>query len=205
MLVSNFEIQPEKAYNFEFATDFNWDGLNLTARYFHSWVDNLIQLRETNSSLTNMIDEFENQDLIAFSHSNVSESQIYGFSLQTSYLIRDLNITISSGMTYVKGKNLSEENEPLAGISPLFGLAAIEYEHRNLKMKHQISLQSNHEKPLSEFANNSADRKNYFLDSDGAPNWQTFNYRVEWQAHKKIKTTICGRKFSRHALSNFRL
>jgi hemoglobin/transferrin/lactoferrin receptor protein len=160
--------------------------LNLTARYFHSWVDDLIQLRPITDNLVE-IDEFEKQNLLAFAHKNVSESQIYGFSLQTSYSINEINTTIYAGITYTEGKNESEENEPLSGIAPLSGLASIEYRHKSLKMNHQFSFQFNNEKPLNEFANNSTDQRNYFLGSDGAPSWQTFNYRVEWEANKKIK------------------
>ncbi|MFT5917485.1 MAG: hemoglobin/transferrin/lactoferrin receptor protein, partial [Bacteroidia bacterium] len=186
LLVQSLELQPEKAYNFEFATDFNLGDFNLTARYFHSWINDLIQLRPTISNLVE-IDEFKNQSLLAFAHSNISKSQIYGFSIQTSYSLHEINTTISAGMTYVEGKNESEENEPLAGIAPLSGLASIGYRHKSLKMNHQFSFQFNNEKSLDEFANNSANRKNYFLGSEGAPSWQTLNYRVEWEANKKIK------------------
>jgi hemoglobin/transferrin/lactoferrin receptor protein len=186
LLVPKLELQPEKAYNFEFSTDFHWGNFALNTRYFHNWIDDLIQLRVTTDNLLT-IDEFENQNLVTFSHANISKSETYGFSIKTDYVINDIHTTLSAGVTYTKGNIQSEGNQSLAGIAPIAGLVSIDYRHNSLKMRHQLSLQMNGEKALSEFATNSSDQRNYFLDSDGAPSWYTIDYRAEWEISRKIQ------------------
>ncbi len=121
------ELNSEESIFGDFGLRLRSSRFQFGGNIFINRLENLVMEKE---------DTFEGRN--ALKYANIGKAQLYGFDLQTSYILTD-NITLSGNIAYVIGED-TYNNVPLAYISPLNGQFNIVYDFMN---KLNLSLTTN--------------------------------------------------------------
>ena len=112
---------------------------------------------------------------------NTGRARVRGLSARTQLLL-PAHLRLDGTLTYTQGRDLTAD-VPLDHISPLFGRAALTYQHR--KFLAEGSVLFNGRKGVSEYSPTGEDNLPQ-ATPDGAPGWSTLNLRTSLQCTRGL-------------------
>ena len=198
VVVPNFDLQPEYAYNAELGlTKKIGKKLNFNADVYYTYLNNLITRRPF--SMTNGQDSLWFDDSLRPIYTNVNAGKglVYGFALGAK-LDLTKHIRLEKKFNYTKGRDLTNDL-PLGHIPPFFGQFKIKYHGK--KLESLFSIDYNGKKPIEQYggymlnpdtgevSTNSEDKANE-ATPEGTPGWWTLNFRSSYQLNEYLQFTV---------------
>ncbi|QCK15821.1 TonB-dependent receptor [Mangrovivirga cuniculi] len=169
VVVPNPDLEPEYNHSFEIGYKaYNPDKFTFEFAAFYSFLVNAMERRDFT---------FNGQEFIPYdgiisrvqAEVNVGKAQIYGLSINGSYLIND-NLSLAGTLTISDGE--TSDGEPVRHVVPLFGRTSLKYDRSKWDVYIDLRYQGGIDfKDLAP----SEQNKTHLYTEDGALGWATIN------------------------------
>ena len=182
LIIPNANLAPERAVNYEAEISQTIPNrLLVSLTGFYTNLRDALVVRPFATADGRSTVSYNGQTFNTVATVNTGRARVRGLSARTQLLL-PAHLRLDGTLTYTQGRDLTADM-PLDHISPLFGRAALTYQHR--KFLAEGSVLFNGRKGVSEYSPTGEDNLPQ-ATSDGAPGWSTLNLRTSLQCTRGL-------------------
>ena len=182
LIIPNANLAPERAVNYEAEISQTIPNrLLVSLTGFYTNLRDALVVRPFATADGRSTVSYNGQTFNTVATVNTGRARVRGLSARTQLLL-PAHLRLDGTLTYTQGRDLTAD-VPLDHISPLFGRAALTYQHR--KFLAEGSVLFNGRKGVSEYSPTGEDNLPQ-ATPDGAPGWSTLNLRTSLQCTRGL-------------------
>ena len=182
LIIPNANLAPERAVNYEAEISQTIPNrLLVSLTGFYTNLRDALVVRPFATADGRSTVSYNGQIFNTVATVNTGRARVRGLSARTQLLL-PAHLRLDGTLTYTQGRDLTAD-VPLDHISPLFGRAALTYQHR--KFLAEGSVLFNGRKGVSEYSPTGEDNLPQ-ATPDGAPGWSTLNLRTSLQCTRGL-------------------
>ncbi|WP_052732202.1 TonB-dependent receptor [Hymenobacter terrenus] len=177
LIIPNTGLKPERVVNYEAeVSETVADRLLIGVTGFYTTLLDALVVRPFAAPDGSTTVVYNGQTFSTVATVNTGRARVRGLSARTQVLL-PAHLRLDGALTYTQGRDLTA-NVPLDHISPLFGRAALTFQHQKLMAEGSVLF--NGRKRLADYSPTGEDNLPQ-ATPDGAPGWSTLNLRTSFQ------------------------